>query len=49
MAIRHRTWPLHGVQFHPESFLTLCGSQLLRRFVELAPPRAARRPLAAAS
>ena len=33
MGVRHRTWPLHGVQFHPESFLTLEGPKLLERFV----------------
>lgn len=38
MGIRHRTWPLHGVQFHPESFLTDCGTELLRRFIELPSP-----------
>lgn len=37
MAIRHRRYPLHGVQFHPESFLTLCGPEILRRFIELKP------------
>ena len=35
MGVRHRTWPLHGVQFHPESFLTLEGPKLLRNFVEM--------------
>ncbi len=33
MGVRHRTWPLHGVQFHPESFLTLEGPTLLRNFI----------------
>ena len=35
MGIRHRRWQLHGVQFHPESFLTLRGTELLRRFLAL--------------
>ncbi|MBI1915970.1 MAG: aminodeoxychorismate/anthranilate synthase component II [Planctomycetes bacterium] len=35
MGVRHRSWPLHGVQFHPESFLTLEGPQLLKNFLEL--------------
>ncbi|MCS6850974.1 MAG: aminodeoxychorismate/anthranilate synthase component II [Gemmataceae bacterium] len=35
MGVRHRTWPLHGVQFHPESFLTLEGPKLLRNFVNI--------------
>ena len=35
MGVRHRRWPLHGVQFHPESFLTLEGPQLLRNFIEI--------------
>jgi anthranilate synthase/aminodeoxychorismate synthase-like glutamine amidotransferase len=34
MGVRHRTWPLHGVQFHPESFLTTEGPRLLRNFLE---------------
>jgi anthranilate synthase/aminodeoxychorismate synthase-like glutamine amidotransferase len=35
MGVRHRTWPLHGVQFHPESFLTVEGPKLLRNFIEM--------------
>ncbi len=36
MGLRHRTHPLHGVQFHPESILTATGKDLLRRFMEAA-------------
>ncbi len=36
MGIRHREYPLYGLQFHPESFLTDCGSQLLRNFLEVS-------------
>ena len=35
MGVGHKTWPLHGVQFHPESFLTLEGPKLLKNFVEM--------------
>ena len=35
MGVRHRSWPLHGVQFHPESFLTAEGPRLLRNFLEM--------------
>jgi anthranilate synthase/aminodeoxychorismate synthase-like glutamine amidotransferase len=33
MAIRHRAWPVEGVQFHPESFLTPVGHKLLANFL----------------
>jgi anthranilate synthase component 2 len=35
MALRHREWPMHGVQFHPESILTSEGRRLLRNFLEM--------------
>ena len=34
MGIRHRRFPLYGVQFHPESFLTECGTIILERFLK---------------
>ena len=36
MALRHRSLPLHGVQFHPESICTEAGETLLTNFVRLA-------------
>ena len=39
MGVRHKQWPLHGVQFHPESFLTVEGPRLLKNFLDLAPAR----------
>jgi anthranilate synthase/aminodeoxychorismate synthase-like glutamine amidotransferase len=36
MGVRHRRYPLEGVQYHPESFLTLEGIKLLKNFLEQA-------------
>jgi anthranilate synthase component 2 len=34
MGLKHRTFPIQGVQFHPESILTRCGHDLLRNFLQ---------------
>jgi anthranilate synthase/aminodeoxychorismate synthase-like glutamine amidotransferase len=38
MGVRHRGWPIEGVQFHPESILTVEGKRLLKNFLD-APRR----------
>jgi len=35
MGVRHREYPIHGVQFHPESILTRHGKDLLKNFLRI--------------
>jgi len=35
MGLQHRDYPIHAVQFHPESFLTIAGITLLENFLKL--------------
>ena len=38
MGLRHRTYPVEGVQFHPESIMTPVGKDLLRNFLAMSQP-----------
>ncbi len=40
MGLRHRRHPIEGVQFHPESILTVEGKALLANFLRIGPPAA---------
>jgi anthranilate synthase/aminodeoxychorismate synthase-like glutamine amidotransferase len=37
MGVRHREFPIEGIQFHPESIMTIIGKRLLRNFIDSLP------------
>ena len=37
MAIQHKKYPVHGIQFHPESFFTPNGEKLMSNFLKIRP------------
>ena len=37
MGVKHRTHPVEGIQFHPESIMTRVGKDILRNFLEAQP------------
>jgi anthranilate synthase component 2 len=43
-AMQHRSHPVWGVQFHPESILTQHGKQILENFLKMATPAEPRKP-----